>query len=79
MPPPKKTPKPDANAEPLSAEQVLAKFFENLNSIRLWYRKASTTGPEVGVNVMHELVTGNISHALELAMQGKDWKEPGEI
>ncbi len=53
-------------------------FQKNLAAMRVWYRKAATPGPEVGANIIHELVLANVMTALDYALQGKDWVAPRE-
>lgn len=62
--------------EPQSIEQKLALFRENLNAMRLWYRRTHEPGPEAGVYVMHELILAQVLTALDLATEGKKWVAP---
>lgn len=71
MPAVKPTPKPK-----VSANDALVLFSQNLDAIRLWYRRASDSGQQVGHIVMGELVLNNVFHALELALKGERWMAP---
>lgn len=72
--PPVKTPvKPKDNA---GAASALVLFAKNLEEIRRWYRNASGNGRELGHIVMNELILANVSTALDLALQGKQWEAP---
>lgn len=73
MPPLKKI-----TAPAVSAEQSLALFARNLESIRRWYRGATYAGREMGHVVLNELILANVATALSLAMEGKEWVAPME-
>ena len=68
----KKTPPVKAD----KSMDVLVLFRENLEAIRLWYRRESTPGREFGFYVIAELITSDMQTALEYALQGKRWTEP---
>jgi hypothetical protein len=59
-----------------SANASLVLFAQNIEAIRLWYRRTSHPGEHVGHIVMHELVLNNVFHALDLALRGERWQAP---
>lgn len=59
----------------LTTDQKLDLMFKNIEAIRVYYRRQSDPGREVGHVVMHELIFANISRAIELALSGNEWTE----
>ena len=64
--------------KPAAKLTTLELFQRNLATMRVWYRKAATPGPEAGLNVVHEIVLANVMTALQYALDGKEWTAPRE-
>jgi hypothetical protein len=57
-------------------KDCLPLFLVNLRLIRDWYTAKQERGPELGQNVLLEIVFADVTLALELADRGKTWAPP---
>lgn len=62
----------------ITADHIIALFFENVARQRAWYRRQKHPGQSVGHIVAGEMFLSLIESALEYAMAGKRWEEPAD-
>lgn len=70
---------PSAPKPPAKPGEALALAAENVTRIRAWYRRATSSGRDLGHTVMAELVLAHVADALRLACEGKVWIEPDHL
>lgn len=70
--PPTKQAKQKAGLEQVRINELYAK---NLDEMIRWYRRMPS-GPDLGSNVVVEMVLRDVVHAWTLALQGKNWQPP---